>query len=123
MVKKERSNEEKAKLFLENKESVIYTNNKDQCECDFVVYREETADGYEIFVAKHQNVEHIYPMEHIHYYDHELCDIIIEHVNEGESVYVDEDIYDDIYLEDKLADEYDDFIDDIKDNMVNYSRH
>ena len=115
MVKKENSIEEKAKLYLENKDSVIYTNNRDQCECDFHVYRDETADGYEIFIAKNQGVEHIFPIEHIHYYDHDLCDVIIEKVDEGESVYVDEDIYDDIFLDCRLADEWDELIERVKD--------
>ena len=42
----------------------------------------------------------------MYYYEHDLTKVIIEKVQEGETVYVDEDIWNDLYMEDEFIDLY-----------------
>ena len=68
---------------------------------DFKVYAESTADGYEVFVATHddQNVD---INEDVYYYDSDLAEIIMERLEEHYSVYIDEYLYGDIYMDDQF---------------------
>ena len=68
---------------------------------DFKVYAESTVDGYEVFVATHddQNVD---INEDVYYYDSDLADVIMERLEEHYSVYIDEYLYDDLYMDDQF---------------------
>jgi hypothetical protein len=43
----------------------------------------------------------------VYYYEHDLTNLVIEKIQEGETVYVDEDIFSDNYMEDEIAAYYD----------------
>jgi len=46
-------------------------------------------------------------MDDVYYYQHDLSSIIIEKIQESETLYVDEDLWNDLYMEDEIADLYD----------------
>ena len=107
-------NDEKMIAYLEHLETSLYTNYSDQDNADFQIYREETVDGYEVFVAKYATDKNIWVTENVYYYDHEFCDLVLEKLQEGESVYIDDDLFDDCYIEDRLADEYDEWQEELE---------
>ena len=45
----------------------------------------------------------------------QMCRVIIEKVQEGETVYVDEDIWNDLYMEDEFIDLYEEEYEDWED--------
>jgi len=100
-------NNEKLKKYLDHYDAMIYTSYTDEDNCSFHVYRENTADGYEVFIAKYKADNNINVMDDLHYYEHDLNQIVIEKVQEGETVYVDDDLWSDVYMEDDFADLYD----------------
>ena len=108
-------NDKKMIAYLEHMDTNLYTNYMDQENASFQVYREETADGYEVFVAKYATDKNTYVNRDIHYYDMQFCDLVVEKLQEGESVYVDDDLFVDCYIEDRLADEYDEWQEELED--------
>ena len=46
-------------------------------------------------------------MDDLHYYTNDLFNVVLEKVQEGETIYVDDDIWNDMYMEDEFADLYD----------------
>ena len=48
-------NNEKLKKYLDHYNAQIYTSYTDEDNCSFHVYREDTADGYEVFIAKYKS--------------------------------------------------------------------
>ena len=108
-------NDKKMKAYLEELGVNLYTNYTDQENASFQIYREETTDGYEVFVAKYATDKNTYVNRDIHYYDMQLCELVVEKLQEGESVYVDDDIFEDCYIEDRLADEYDEWQEELED--------
>ena len=107
-------NDKKMIAYLEHLDTNLYTNYTDQENADFQIYREETCDGYEVFVAKYATDKNTYVNRDIHYYDHEFCDLVVEKLQEGESVYIDDDLFEDCYIEDRLADEYDEWQEELE---------
>ena len=83
---------------------------------DFKVYSESTADGYEVYVATHddQNVD---INEDVYYYDSDLAEIIMERLEEHYSVYIDEYLYDEIYMDDQFEEYFSEHV----ENIVNDS--
>jgi len=83
---------------------------------DFKVYSESTADGYEVYVATHddQNVD---INEDVYYYDSDLAETIMERLEEHYSVYIDEYLYDDIYMDDQFEEYFSEHV----ENIVNDS--
>ena len=79
---------------------------------DFKVYSESTADGYEVYVATHddQNVD---INEDVYYYDSDLAETIMERLEEHYSVYIDEYLYDDIYMDDQFEEYFGEHVEDI----------
>ena len=79
---------------------------------DFKVYSESTADGYEVYVATHddQNVD---INEDVYYYDSDLAKTIMERLEEHYSVYIDEYLYDDIYMDDQFEEYFNEHVEDI----------
>ena len=49
-------NDKKMIAYLNHLDTNLYTNYTDQENASFQIYREETADGYEVFVAKYRNL-------------------------------------------------------------------
>ena len=45
-------------------------------------------------------------MDDVYYYQHDLTNIVIEEIQEGETVYVDDDIWNDNYMEDEIIAHY-----------------
>ena len=100
-------NNEKLRKYLDHYDAELYTSYTDEDNCSFHIYREETADGHEVFIAKYYSDSNINIMDDLYYYEHDLNSVIIEKVQEGETVYVDEDLWSDLYMEDEFADLYD----------------
>jgi len=100
--------ENRVRLYLDHYEAELYTSYTDESNCSFHVYRENTADGYEVYIAKYKNDSDIIIQDNVHYYEHDLVQIIIEKVQEGETVYVDDDLWSDLYMEDEFVELYED---------------
>ena len=97
---------EKLRKYLDHYDAEIYTSYTDEDNCSFHIYRENTADGHEVFIAKYYSDSNINIMDDLYYYEHDLNSVIIEKVQEGETVYVDEDLWNDLYMEDEFAELY-----------------
>jgi hypothetical protein len=81
---------------------------------EFKVYSESTADGYEVYVATHDD-RNVDINEDVYYYDSDLADIIMEQLEDHYSVYIDSYLYDDIYMDDKFEEYFDENVEDIVD--------
>ena len=92
----------KVRKYLDHYDAEVYTSYNDEDNCSFHVYREDTADGYEVFIAKYKSDNNINIMDDVYYYQHDLTNIVIEKIQEGETVYVDDDIWNDNYMEDEI---------------------
>jgi len=100
-------NNKKMQLFLDHHGAELFTDYSSQDDASYEIYREQTVDGHEVFIAKHTDENTLYVSEHIYYYTHDLEELCVEWLIEGEAVYLDEDLFEDLYMEDRLADEYD----------------
>ena len=67
---------------------------------DYQCYNESTADGYEVYVLKPTSDEMVVS-EHVHYYDSNLAEELFEVLLEGQTVYIDQYLWDDIYMDDQ----------------------
>ena len=83
---------------------------------DFKVYSETTADGYEVYVATHDD-QKINIQDDVYYYDSDLTDVIMEQLEDHYSVYIDSYLYDDIYMDDKLEEYFNENVEDIVDDI------
>ena len=92
----------KVRKYLDHYDAEVYTSYTDEDNCSFHVYREDTADGYEVFIAKYKSDNNINIMDDVYYYQHDLTNIVIEKIQEGETVYVDDDIWNDNYMGDEI---------------------
>ena len=81
---------------------------------NFKVYSETTADGYEVYIATHDD-RNINIQEDVYYYDSDLTDVIMEQLEEHYSVYIDSYLYDDIYMDDKFEEYFNENVEDIVD--------
>ena len=79
---------------------------------DFKVYSESTADGYEVYVATHDD-QNVSINEDVYYYDSDLAETIMEVLEEHYSVYIDEYLYDDIYMDDQFEEYFSEHVEDI----------
>ena len=107
-------NNEKLRRYLDHYDAELYTSHTDEDNCSFHIYREDTADGHEVFIAKYKSDSNINIMDDLYYYEHDLNSVIIEKVQEGETVYVDDDLWNDLYMEDEFADLYDEESEEIE---------
>ena len=99
-------NNEKLRRYLDHYDAELYTSYTDEDNCSFHIYREDTADGHEVFIAKYRSDNTVNIMDDVHYYSNDLFDVIAEKVQEGETVYVDDDLWNDMYMEEDFADLY-----------------
>ena len=67
------------------------------------MYSESTADGYEVYVATHDD-QNVSINEDVYYYDSDLTDVIMEQLEDRYSVYIDEYLYDEIYMDGRRID-------------------
>jgi hypothetical protein len=84
---------------------------------DFVIYQQDTADGYEVWIA-HEPNNHIDVGSDVHYYDHSLSDVLMEAMQE---THIDTIYVDDIevqYVEDALTALYDIMKDEIIEDII-----
>ena len=79
---------------------------------DFKVYSETTADGYEVYVATHDD-QNVNIQDDVYYYDSDLADVIMEQLEEHYSVYIDSYLYDDIYMDDAFEEYFNENVEDI----------
>ena len=83
---------------------------------DFKADSETTADGYEVYVATHDD-KNITIQDDVYYYDSDLTDVIMEQLEEHYSVYIDEYLYEDIYMDDKFEEYFNENVEDIVDDI------
>jgi hypothetical protein len=67
---------------------------------DYQCYNESTADGYEVYVLKATQDE-MNISENVYYYDSDLASYLFEVLLEGQTVYIDQYLWDDIYMDDQ----------------------
>ena len=70
----------KVRKYLDHYEAELYTSYTDEGNCSFHIYREDTADGYEVFIAKYKADNNINIMDDVYYYQHDLTNIVIEKI-------------------------------------------
>ena len=107
-------NDKKMIDYLEHLDTNLYTIYNDQDNASFWIYREETVDGFEVFVAQYATDKSIWLTENVYYYDHQFSDLVLEKLQEGESVYIDDDLFEGCYIEERLADEYDEWQEELE---------
>ena len=105
----------KVRKYLDHYDAEVYTSYTDEDNCSFHVYREDTADGYEVFIAKYKSDSTINIMDDVYVYQTDLLNTIVDKIHDGETIYVDDDIWNDNYMEDDIADMYDQDKDDWED--------
>jgi len=84
---------------------------------DFVIYQEDTADGYEVWIA-HEPNNHIDVSSDVHYYEHNLSDVLMEAMQE---THIDTIYVDDIeagYVEDALISLYEIMKDEVIESII-----
>ena len=67
---------------------------------DLRCYEETTADGYEVFVISAD--DNVSVCENVFYYDHELADEVMDELNNGDTLYIEEDFAEEIDLNEKF---------------------
>ena len=102
------------KLVLDYLNTSMYHDEFDKG--DFKVYSETTADGYEVYIATHDD-QNVNIQEDVYYYDSDLTDVIMEQLEDRYSVYIDSYLYDDIYMDDKFEEYFDENVEDIVDDI------
>tara|TARA_B110000459_G_scaffold200115_1_gene247999 strand:- start:979 stop:1410 length:432 start_codon:yes stop_codon:yes gene_type:complete len=116
--------------------NINITHDANQWEnADLRVYKETTADDYEIFVVTSEVNPSI--TEDVHYYDSDLAESIMEEVEsffdnlqpdvmkdfytENMNIYIEEELYDDIYMNDALLSWLEDNVEAIIENSEELS--
>ena len=98
------------KLVLDYLNTSMYHDEFDKG--DFKVYSETTADGYEVYIATHDD-QNVNIQEDVYYYDSDLADVIMDHLEDHYSVYIDSYLYDDIYMDDAFEEYFNENVEDI----------
>ena len=98
------------KLVLDYLNTSMYHDNFDKG--DFKVYSETTADGYEVYVATHDD-QNVNIQDDVYYYDSDLTDVIMEQLEDRYSVYIDSYLYEDIYMDDTFEEYFNENVEDI----------
>ena len=89
------------KIVLDYLNTEMYHDMNDWDKADVKAYTESTADGYELFIVTFDD-QHPSINEDVHYYDSDVADRVMENLEQGYSVYIDEYLYDDVYLDDQF---------------------
>lgn len=102
------------KIVLGYLDTTMYHDMNDWDKADVKAYTESTADGYELFVVTFDD-QNPSINEDVHYYDSDVADRVMEHLDQGYSVYIDEYLYDDVYLDDQFEEYFTSHVEDIVD--------
>ena len=89
------------KIVLDYLNTEMYHDMNDWDKADVKAYTESTADGYELFIVTFDD-QHPSINEDVHYYDSDVADRVMENLEQGYSVYIDEYLYDDVYLDEQF---------------------
>ena len=89
------------KIVLDYLNTEMYHDMNDWDKADVKAYTESTADGYELFIVTFDD-QHPSINEDVHYYDSDVADRVMENLDQGYSVYIDEYLYDDVYLDEQF---------------------
>ena len=100
------------KIVLGYLDTTMYHDMNDWEKADVKAYTESTADGYELFIVTFDD-QNPSINEDVHYYDSDVAEQVMEHLEQGYSVYIDEYLYDDIYLDDSFEEYFASHVDDI----------
>ena len=100
------------KIVLDYLDTTVYHDMNDWGKADVKVYTESTADGYELFVVTFDD-QNPSINEDVHYYDSDVADRVMESLEQGYSVYIDEYLYDDVYLDDSFEEYFSSLVEDI----------
>ena len=103
------------KIVLEYLDTSMYHDMNDFEKADVKVYTESTADGYELFVVTFDD-QNPSINEDVHYYDSDVADRVMENLDQGYSVYIDEYLYDDVYLDEQFEEYFMSHVDEIVDD-------
>jgi len=102
------------KIVLGYLDTTMYHDMNDWDKADVKAYTESTADGYELFIVTFDD-QNPSINEDVHYYDSDVADRVMEHLDQGYSVYIDEYLYDDVYLDDQFEEYFMSHVEDIVD--------
>ena len=100
------------KIVLDYLDTTMYHDMNDWDKADVKVYTESTADGYELFVVTFDD-QNPSINEDVHYYDSDVADRVMENLEHGYSVYIDEYLYDDVYLDEQFEEYFSSNVDSI----------
>ena len=100
------------KIVLDYLDTTMYHDMNDWDKADVKVYTESTADGYELFVVTFDD-QNPSINEDVHYYDSDVADRVMENLDQGYSVYIDEYLYDDVYLDEQFEEYFMSHVDEI----------
>ena len=81
------------------------------------MYTESTADGYELFIVTFDD-QNPSINEDVHYYDSDVADRVMENLEQGYSVYIDEYLYDDVYLDEQFEEYFASNVEDIVSMLI-----
>jgi hypothetical protein len=102
------------KIVLDYLDTIMYHDMNDWEKADVKAYTESTADGYELFIVTFDD-QNPSINEDVHYYDSDVAEQVMEHLERGYSVYIDEYLYDDVYLDDSFEEYFSSNVEDIVD--------
>ena len=102
------------KIVLEYLDTTMSHDMNGWDKVDVKAYTESTADGYELFIVTFDD-QNPSINDDVHYYDSDVADCVMEHLEQGYSVYIDEYLYDDVYLDDSFEEYFSSNVEDIVD--------
>ena len=102
------------KIVLDYLDTIMYHDMNDWDKADVKAYTESTADGYELFIVTFDD-QNPSINEDVHYYDSDVAEQVMENLEQGYSVYIDEYLYDDVYLDDSFEEYFSSNVEDIVD--------
>ena len=100
------------KIVLEHLDTTIEHDMNSWDKVDVKVYTESTADGYDLFVVTFDD-QNPSISEDIHYYDSDVADRVMENLEQGYSVYIDEYMYEDLYMDDQFEEYFNENVEEI----------
>ena len=100
------------KIVLEHLDTTIEHDMNSWDNVDVKVYNETTADGYELFIVTFDD-QNPSINEDVHYYDSDVADRVMENLEQGYSVYIDEYMYEDLYMDDQFEEYFNENVEEI----------
>ena len=100
------------KIVLEHLDTTIEHDMNSWDNVDVKVYNETTADGYELFIVTFDDQNPSFN-EDVHYYDSDVADRVMENLEQGYSVYIDEYMYEDLYMDDQFEEYFNENVEEI----------